>query len=119
VLWDHFISRGDWLANLCAMRVIATVTLVVTARMRGISLKVRTGLRPTLALVGVCDVAAFGLLSLGLSETSMVSVVAVLSAAFSLPTLVLARVFLNERLSRVQIAAALLIVSGVALIAAI
>jgi drug/metabolite transporter (DMT)-like permease len=75
--------------------------------------------RSALVLIGACDVAAFALLSIGLHSTSMVSVVAMLSGAFSLPTIVLARLFLDERLTRRQLLAASLVIAGIGLLAVV
>lgn len=120
VLWDHFLQHRDWLTMLACVRLVAVAALAVTARARGITLRVQSReTRSALVLIGACDVAAFALLSIGLHSTSMVSVVAMLSGAFSLPTIVLARLFLDERLTRRQLLAASLVIAGIGLLAVV
>lgn len=116
VLWDHFVHDRSWVPLLASVRAVATMTLLITARLQRTSLKVSNRqLWPALGLIGLCDVAAFGLVSLGFSQTAYPSVVAVLSGAFSLPTLLLARFFLGERLDRMQLVGVAVILTGVAL----
>ena len=68
------------------------------------------------SLIGCCDAIAFAAVSYGFSATSHTSIVAVLSSTFSLPTLVLARVFLKERLAPSQKVAAGVFLVGIALV---
>jgi drug/metabolite transporter (DMT)-like permease len=118
VLWDRFVHDRSWVPLLAAVRAVATLTLFVTARLQRTSLSVSNRqLWPVLGLIGLCDVAAFGLVSLGFSQTAYPSVVAMLSSAFSLPTLLLARWFLGERLARIQLLGVTVIVIGVVLTA--
>jgi len=113
VSWSNFISNKSWLLILF-VRVIATITVFVMARIRGIDLKVRNKkLWIFLALIGIFDTLAFSLVSVGFSLTRFVSVVAVLSGAFSLPTIILARIFLKEKLSKIQSAGAFAIILGI------
>lgn len=117
VLWDHFVHDRSWVPLLASMRAVATVTLLGTARVRNTSLRVSNRrLWPTLGAIGIADVAAFGLVSIGFSQTASPSVVAVLSSAFSLPTILLARLFLHERLARVQQVGVVIILTGVVLV---
>jgi drug/metabolite transporter (DMT)-like permease len=116
VLWDRFVHDRSWVLPLAAVRAVATVTLVATARVQRVSVGVADRrLWPAVAAIAVGDVAAFGLVSLGFSATAHPSIVAVLSAAFSLPTLILARLFLGERLSRLQTVGVAVVLVGVAL----
>jgi drug/metabolite transporter (DMT)-like permease len=120
VLWDRFIQNRDWLPMLACVRLVAVAALGATALARHVDFGVRSSeTRVSLVLVGACDAAAFALLSLGLHATSMVSVVAMLSGAFSLPTIVLARLFLDERLTRRQLLAASLVIVGIGLLAVV
>jgi drug/metabolite transporter (DMT)-like permease len=119
VLFDHFIGERDWVFLLLAIRSIAAVTVACCARITHQTLKL-TGdqlkLTTPLALIGVADVAAFSAVSYGFSATTYTSIVALLSSAFSLPTLILARVFLKERLVSSQKIAAAVILVGIALV---
>ncbi len=72
---------------------------------------------PSLALIGLLDVGANALITLG-TDTGLVSVVAVLGSLYPVSTVVLARAVLGERLAAVQIAGVATALIGVALIAA-
>ena len=114
---DKFLNGKQWLFYLLVIRAIAALTLIAYAAAKRISLRVtdRT-LWKYLAGIGVFDVAAYSFLSYGFSHTRYPSIIAVLSATFSLPTMVLAYLFLGERINRTQVAAAFTILCGVVLI---
>lgn len=117
VLFDQFLQGKNWIPCLLIIRIVATLTLVVYAKLRRREMTVhdRKLWRP-IAFIGICDVAAFSFVSYGFSHTHLTSVVAVLSATFSVPTIILAAIFLKERLQRLQLVAVLIILVGVALI---
>jgi drug/metabolite transporter (DMT)-like permease len=119
VLLDRFIDGRDWVFFLLVIRSTATLTLFVYSRIRHQSLALGPdwrGVLPYLVLIGVFDVAAFSAVSYGFSRTDHVSIVAVLSSTFSLPTLILARLFLGERLVRSQFLAAGVILSSIVMV---
>jgi uncharacterized membrane protein len=117
VLLDRFIHGRDWVFFLLVIRSVATATLLVYAHISGRSLRVnQRSLMPYLALIGCCDVAAFAFVAWGFSASPHISIVAVLSSTFSLPTILLARLFLKERLVLTQKLAAGVILLGVALV---
>lgn len=114
---DKFLDGKQWLFYLLVIRIIATLTLLAYAGLRHISLKVTdTSLWKYLICIGVFDVAAFSFVSYGFSHTQYPSVIAVLSAAFSLPTILLAYLFLGEKLTRSQLVAVGIILIGIILI---
>jgi drug/metabolite transporter (DMT)-like permease len=119
VFLDKFIGVRDWLFFLIVIRVTAAVTVAVFARVTKEPMAIEAGdwsIRGYVALIGFCDAAAFAAVSYGFSATTHTSVVAVLSSTFSLPTLLLARVFLRERLAPSQKVAAGVIMAGIALV---
>jgi drug/metabolite transporter (DMT)-like permease len=117
VFFDRLVNGKSWVFFILAIRVIAALTLLMYAAIRKKSLKVKNrSLWKYLAAIGIFDVMAYGFVAYGFSHTSSVSVVAVLSASFSLPTIVLAHLFLKEKLSRWQAAAAAVILAGVAMV---
>lgn len=118
VLLDHFIGGRDWVFILLAIRTVSTACLFGYARARRLPLLPPvSGLWRYLIVIGVFDVAAFGSISWGFARGNHPSVVAVLSSCFSIPTIVLATVFLKERLTRAQAAAVLIVLGGIALVA--
>lgn len=116
--FDKFLQDKNWVFPLLVIRIVAVLTLFVYAKTRKISLAVGDrGLWKFLACIGVFDVAAFAFVSYGFSNSSHTSVIAVLSATFSVPTIILAALFLKEKIRPYQIAAIALILSGVVLVA--
>jgi drug/metabolite transporter (DMT)-like permease len=77
----------------------------------------RRGDLPSLALIGLLDVAANALIALG-TDTGLVSVVAVLGSLYPVATVVLARAVLGERLAAIQAAGVAAALAGVVLLAA-
>ena len=76
---------------------------------------VPTGARHLVAAAGVLDVGA-NALYLAATREGLLSIVAVLSSLYPVATVVLARVFLGERLHRQQVAGLVLAGAGVAAI---
>ena len=117
-LFDHFIGSRDWVFMILVIRTTSALTLGVYADRTRRSLRIAADrpLWPYLALIGLCDVGAYSAVAFGFSETPNTSVVAVLSSTFSLPTLILARLFLRERLAALQGVAACIILGGIVLL---
>jgi drug/metabolite transporter (DMT)-like permease len=114
-LWGHFSSGKPWIFYTFVMRMIIVVVLFAVCRYKEVSFVVRDkSIWKLLFLIGLFDVFAYSLVSYGFSNTAYVSIVAVLSSAFSLPTIILARIFLNERMSKIQIIGSIFILAGVA-----
>ena len=117
VALDRFLNGRDWVPILLVIRIFSAVSLFFYGRFTNRKLVITDkSLWKFLFLIGVFDVAAFGFVSWGFSATPFVSVVAMLSGAFSLPTILLARVFLKEKTTRVQMIGSLIIVLGIALL---
>lgn len=120
VLFDRFLNGRDWVFFLLMIRITAACTLASYAAITNGSIAIprplRRPLRGYLGSIGLLDVAAFAAVSWGFSATTHTSVITVLSSAFSVPTLLLARIFLDERLIRPQKIAAGVILAGIALV---
>lgn len=117
VFFDKFINGKEWLFYLLMIRAVAVATLLAYTEATKKDIIVRhKGMYKYLAAIGLFDVTAFGALTYGFSHTTYVGVVTVLSATFSLPTILLAYLFLKERITKLQIAGAGIIISGVILI---
>jgi len=115
--WDRFVKGQDWLTYAAAMYALMTVALLVYSAVRRQPLAVSC--RPALkylVLIGGCEVIAYIAVSWGYGATPHTSVVALVSGAFSLPTIVLARIFLNERTGRLRAFASVIIIGGIALL---
>lgn len=118
--WNSVVSGADWIAYAVAMYVFMTITLLAYALVRGVSLKVpHAGAWKYLVLIGIFESAAYIAISWGYGATVNTSVVAVLSGAFSLPTIIGARLWLKERTLPVQLWGSVVIIVGVILVALI
>jgi drug/metabolite transporter (DMT)-like permease len=117
VFLDKFLSGKAWVFYLLIIRCVSAFTLLVYSRSRKKGLNVTNkSLWKFLAVVGVFDVAAFAAVSYGYSHSSYIGVVTVLSATFSLPTMILAYIFLKERATSLQAIASALIIFGIIVI---
>jgi drug/metabolite transporter (DMT)-like permease len=119
VLFDRFLGPRHWLLFLILIRVTAAFTVAVYAIITDTPLAIPRrdfAVAVNAGAVGICDAVAFAAVSYGLSLTNHTSIVMVLSSAFSVPTLILARVFLRERMEAQQKIAAGMIVCGIALV---
>jgi len=117
IFLDKFLDGKQWVFYMLCIRTFSTIAVFLYSRVRKIQLGVTDKtLWKYLIGIGVFDVAAYSFVSYGFSHTQYPSVIAVLSATFSIPTIILARIFLGERISRQQLIAALVILGGVVLI---
>lgn len=113
--WDRFIAGHDWLSCAAVMYAFMTIALLVYGRTQRASFSVVRGgsLWAYLALIGGCEVGAYVAVSWGYEATTHTSVVALVSGAFALPTMALARIFLGERTGRMRGFASIMIVAGI------
>ena len=117
VSWDKFVSGKDWLSYALLMYSFMTVVAFAISKVQKTDLSIKhNGLWKFLILIGVCEVIAYLAISLGFSTTSFTSIVALLSGAFSLPTIVLARVFLKEKVTSIQTIGSIVIITGIILL---
>jgi drug/metabolite transporter (DMT)-like permease len=111
------VDDANPLWALLAARTSAGALLVIVL----LSVRPRIGAVPTdlpsLALIGLLDVAANACFTLG-TDTGLLSVVSVLASLYPVATVVLARALLGERLVAVQGAGVTVALAGVALISA-
>jgi uncharacterized membrane protein len=117
ISWDQFIGGKDSLSYALFMYAFMTIAILVVAMVKRTRLsEVKRECWKYLILIGVCETIAYLAISIGYSNTSLTSVVALLSGAFSLPTIVLARVILKEKTTQVQTAGTFAIVLGIVLL---
>lgn len=114
VFWDKVVGGHDWISYAFLMYLFMTIAVFIFARVRHITIAVvPRNMWKFLVLIGVCETIAYLGISLGFSVTSYTSVVALLSGAFSLPTIVLARIFLKEKITMVQALGGIIIITGI------
>ncbi len=112
--WDRFVKGSDWIVYAFLMYAFMTLAIFLYAKAKGVQLLFSDpDSWKFLSLIGGCEVIAYLMLSLGFSTTSYTSIIAVLSGAFSLPTIILARVFLKERITFLQAIGSFIIIAGI------
>lgn len=112
--WGKFVDGEDWLSYALFMYFFMTVAAFLLSRFMKINLSgVATNLWKFLFIIGLGEAIAYTSISLGYSLTPLVSVVALLSGAFSLPVMILARIFLKERVSVIQTIGSIVIIIGI------
>lgn len=117
IYWDRFIGGHDFLAYALLMYIFMTFAAVAVARVKGEKLGgVTANTRAFLLLIGLGEAIAYIGISLGYAKTSYTGVVALISGSFALPTIVLAHLFLKERITSTQIVAILVIFAGLILV---
>jgi drug/metabolite transporter (DMT)-like permease len=113
----HEAAVQDVIWATTVQRLTSTLTLGVIALVIRPALAVAPARLPRLVLIGTLDTSANVLYALA-STTGLISLAAVLASLFPVITVVLARVVLNERLTRVQSTGVVCALAGVACIAA-
>jgi transporter family protein len=117
ILWDRFVHGQDSLAYAMLMYMFMTIAAFVAARSQKTKLSpIAPDLWKFLVLIGLGEAIAYLSISIGFSKTTYTSVVALISGSFALPTVILAYLFLKERITRFQLAGIILIIVGVAVI---
>lgn len=115
--WDKFVNGKDWLLYAIFMYLFMTIVMWMVAKVQNINLSFKKNhIWKFLALIGICESGAYMALSLGYGSTSFTSVVALISGAFSLPTIILARIFLKEKVNNVQTVGSMVIILGIILL---
>lgn len=115
--WDKFTGDKDWMTYTTLMFVFMTLSAFGIAKIAKINLlEVTSGAWKFLWLIALGEVVAYLAITLGYASTSYTSVVAILSGASSLPTIILARIFLKEKIARMQTIASLIIIAGIILL---
>jgi drug/metabolite transporter (DMT)-like permease len=114
LFWDRFVGGQDWLLYTMLMYFFMTLAILLYVWVTKLAmLTVPKGMWKYLVLIGAGETVAYLAISIGYSLTTLTSVVALLSGAFSVPTLILAYIFLEERVTRTQIIGCLVIIVGI------
>lgn len=125
-VWDWFLKyQGQgWVLSTITLRIIAmvflTILIYIVARRKKIQPKIKPEEKNVwtwLILIGLFDALASLFAAWGYRFTTMTSVVIIFSAAFPLPTIILARIFLKEKLALNQVIGVAAIVGGLIILA--
>jgi drug/metabolite transporter (DMT)-like permease len=117
ILWDQMVSDSDWWTLTALMYVLMAGFLLLAAWATRTRLSVPPrDLRWILIGIGAAEVAAYLSLSVGLAETALTSVVVLLSGAFPIIAIALGHRFLSERLARIQLVGAAIVILGTSVV---
>lgn len=112
--WDKFVNGRDPLSSALFMYAFMSLAAIILAWLMKVKFSGITDVdRNSLFMVGVCEAVAYLSVSWGFSRTDLTAIVAVVSGAFSVPTVVLAYVFLKERLNVMQVISVITIIAGI------
>ncbi len=115
--WDKFTGDKDWIVYTTFMFVFMTISAFLIAKFKKINLlEVKPGAWTFLWLIAIGEVVAYLAITLGYSSTTHASIVAILSGASSVPTIILARIFLKEKMTKVQTVTSIIIIAGIVLL---
>jgi len=117
ILWSEFVDGKDGRLYGGLMYIAMTLALYIYAIVRKVKVhNVTPKIWLLAACIGVAEVVAYVAISIGFSETSRVSIVAVLSGAFSLPVIILSYIFLKEKVDRTHRIGSFVILVGVVIV---
>jgi drug/metabolite transporter (DMT)-like permease len=115
VYWAQVVADENWKIFASLMYVSMAITMYVYARWQKESLKVSDGsMWKYVVGIGAGEILAYTSISYGFSYSSHVSIIALLSGSASVPAVLLAYLFLKERLTQFQTFAVLVIIAGIA-----
>lgn len=112
--WDKFTGGKEWAIYAFFMFIFMTLSALGLSKIKKVDLsKVQPGIWKYLWFIGLGEAGAYLAISLGYASTSFTSVIAILSGASSLPTIILARIFLKEKLALIQLIGSLIVIIGI------
>ncbi len=116
--WDNFVStKNSWFTLLIVLRIFMALLFFLFAKYKSITLKIKNfRILSELIYIALLDLGAYLILTWAYSNSNYSSITSILSATFSVPTLILARIFLKEKLKNTQWIGIIMIISGLILI---
>lgn len=119
-IWDaRLLNNANWFSEVLILRLGMALTFLCIALLTKAPLLPKKqqsgGVLKLLIAIGLLDGAGFLAFNVGFGLTSATSIITMIGSAYALPAVILAAVFLKEKLSKTQIIGILLII--VALIA--
>lgn len=116
-IWDsRFADNPDWFSDVIVLRFGMAFTFLMIALVSKAKLLPQKGQQKDFSViklllaVGLLDGIGFLAFNLGYGLTDSTSIVTIIGSAYALPTIVLAAIFLKERLNKLQILGVTLIV---------
>lgn len=115
--WDKFVGGRNPINSALLMYAFMTVAAVVLAKlMKTKDLTKVQNTKKFLLMMGLGEAVAYLAITWGYSRTSYTGIVALISGAFSVPTVILAYFFLKERITKVQCLSIAIILVGIVIL---
>jgi drug/metabolite transporter (DMT)-like permease len=115
--WDRLVRNRDPISFSFLMYAFMTLALLAVALQRRAPLwSLTRGVWSKLLVLGLGESVGYCALSWAYSQTTLTSVVALLSGAASLPAIGLSHAFLGERLGRYQLVGVVGVIAGISLL---
>lgn len=115
--WNAFTGDKDWIVYTTFMFVFMTISAYLISRFNKVNLlQIDTRAWKFLWLIAIGEVVAYLAITFGYANTSYTSIVAILSGASSLPTIVLAVIFLREKMATIQAIGSFIVIFGIILL---
>ena len=116
--WEKFVTGKDFISYALFMYALMSVAAYILSVLMKVKVRkvVKTEVWKFLVLIGLGETIAYLGISFGYSSTQHVSIIAVISGAFSLPTIILARIFLKEKVNQLQTFGSVAIIIGIILL---
>jgi len=115
-VYNHFLESLslNTFYLLFIFRIFTTIFAFIYVKIKKISItKIDKQTLMLLLLIGFLDIFAYTSLTFGLALTPYTSIVTVLSATFTIPTIIFAKIFLKEKITKEQLVGIALIVAGI------
>jgi drug/metabolite transporter (DMT)-like permease len=115
--WDKFVGDRDPINSALLMYAFMTLAAVLLAKaLKTKELAKLQNTKKLLLMMGLGEAIAYIAITWGYSKTSYTGVVALISGAFSVPTVILAYFFLKERLTKLQSLGIAIILVGIVIL---
>lgn len=120
LFWDQVIGGQDWLSFTFLMYTSMTIAIFIIVLIKKTKIwPIENNLWKYLFFIGFFEIVAYLALSWGYSITTQTSIIAILSGAFSVPVIILAYLFLKERMEKLQIIGVATIILGIIILSLI
>ncbi|MBD3156130.1 MAG: EamA family transporter [Candidatus Aenigmarchaeota archaeon] len=115
--WNSFLSDTGWPVFLLLNNFVICITVLIISLFKKFTLRIKgRNLWVWLLIVGVFTSGAFLTLVWGFNKTDFTSIISILSAASPVVVIILARIFLKERMSLTQKLGVVLVLLGLIII---
>ena len=114
--WGKIAQTNNWLLLLIVIRLVNALFTLIIALFKKITLNINYLSIPLILILTIANILGQLSSSIGFSLSNNVIIITILFSAAPLVTLILARIFLKERLSIIQIIGAIITITSTTLL---